>query len=96
MEFALNAAPPHGHVIASEKWRNSSLIQSLRGNSVFYEIGSNVNLLACNTNILHESIAKSFYFKSQKKPSENKNVHCPFRKVQAVTENGCITSFRAI
>lgn len=27
----LNAAPPYGHVIASETWRNSSLIQSLKG-----------------------------------------------------------------
>ncbi|XP_029288967.1 Fanconi anemia core complex-associated protein 24-like [Cottoperca gobio] len=26
----LNAVPPYGHVIASEKWRNSSLIQSLK------------------------------------------------------------------
>ncbi|XP_042365704.1 Fanconi anemia core complex-associated protein 24 isoform X2 [Plectropomus leopardus] len=26
----LNAVPPYGHVIASERWRNSSLIQSLK------------------------------------------------------------------
>lgn len=25
------SVPAHGHVIASEKWRNSSLIQSLKG-----------------------------------------------------------------
>ncbi|XP_044049272.1 Fanconi anemia core complex-associated protein 24 isoform X1 [Siniperca chuatsi] len=30
----LNAVPPYGHVIASEKWRNSSLIQSLKGGGV--------------------------------------------------------------
>ncbi|TNN52135.1 Fanconi anemia core complex-associated protein 24 [Liparis tanakae] len=30
----LNAAPPYGHVIASEKWRNSALIQSLKGAAV--------------------------------------------------------------
>lgn len=32
----LNAVPPYGHVITSEKWRNSSLIQSLKGNFVIY------------------------------------------------------------
>ncbi|XP_039989484.1 Fanconi anemia core complex-associated protein 24 [Xiphias gladius] len=30
----LNAVPPYGHVIASERWRNSSLIQSLKGGGV--------------------------------------------------------------
>ncbi|XP_054476579.1 Fanconi anemia core complex-associated protein 24 isoform X2 [Anoplopoma fimbria] len=30
----LNAVPPYGHVIATEKWRNSSLIQSLKGGGV--------------------------------------------------------------
>ncbi|XP_070764140.1 Fanconi anemia core complex-associated protein 24 [Enoplosus armatus] len=30
----LNAVPPYGHVIANEKWRNSSLIQSLKGGGV--------------------------------------------------------------
>ncbi|GAA6227721.1 Fanconi anemia core complex-associated protein 24 [Lates japonicus] len=30
----LNAVPPYGHVIASEKWRNTSLIQSLKGGGV--------------------------------------------------------------
>ncbi|XP_047451240.1 Fanconi anemia core complex-associated protein 24 [Mugil cephalus] len=30
----LNAVPPYGHVICSEKWRNSSLIQSLKGGGV--------------------------------------------------------------
>ncbi|XP_059190899.1 Fanconi anemia core complex-associated protein 24 [Centropristis striata] len=30
----LNAVPPYGHVITSEKWRNSSLIQSLKGGCV--------------------------------------------------------------
>ncbi|XP_040894053.1 Fanconi anemia core complex-associated protein 24 [Toxotes jaculatrix] len=30
----LNAVPPYGHVIAGEKWRNSSLIQSLKGGGV--------------------------------------------------------------
>ncbi|XP_038550882.1 Fanconi anemia core complex-associated protein 24-like [Micropterus salmoides] len=30
----LNSLPPYGHVIASEKWRNSSLIQSLKGGGV--------------------------------------------------------------
>ncbi|XP_070687406.1 Fanconi anemia core complex-associated protein 24 [Pempheris klunzingeri] len=30
----LNAVPPYGHVISSEKWRNSSLIQSLKGGGV--------------------------------------------------------------
>ncbi|XP_041652211.1 Fanconi anemia core complex-associated protein 24 [Cheilinus undulatus] len=30
----LNAVPPYGHVITSEKWRNSSLIQSLKGAGV--------------------------------------------------------------
>ncbi|XP_033941558.1 Fanconi anemia core complex-associated protein 24-like [Pseudochaenichthys georgianus] len=30
----LNAVPPYGHVITSEKWRNSSLIQSLKGGGV--------------------------------------------------------------
>ncbi|KAF3706066.1 Fanconi anemia core complex-associated protein 24 [Channa argus] len=30
----LNARPPYGHVIASDKWRNSSLIQSLNGGGV--------------------------------------------------------------
>ncbi|XP_032378918.1 Fanconi anemia core complex-associated protein 24 [Etheostoma spectabile] len=30
----VNAVPPYGHVIASEKWRNSSLIQSLKGGGV--------------------------------------------------------------
>ncbi|XP_034391459.1 Fanconi anemia core complex-associated protein 24 [Cyclopterus lumpus] len=33
-EALLNAGPPYGHVIASEKWRNSSLIQSLKGGAV--------------------------------------------------------------
>ncbi len=28
----VNAVPPYGHVIASEKWRNSNLIQNLKGN----------------------------------------------------------------
>lgn len=28
----LNAVPPYGHLIASEKWTNSSLIQRLKGN----------------------------------------------------------------
>ncbi|XP_010739303.2 Fanconi anemia core complex-associated protein 24 [Larimichthys crocea] len=28
------AVPPYGHVVASEKWRNSSLIQSLKGGGV--------------------------------------------------------------
>lgn len=27
----VNAVPPYGHVIACEKWRNSSLIQNLKG-----------------------------------------------------------------
>ncbi|KAM3609572.1 uncharacterized protein V6R79_017226 [Siganus canaliculatus] len=31
---ALSAVPPYGHVVASEKWRNSSLIQSLKGGGV--------------------------------------------------------------
>ncbi|XP_037306332.2 Fanconi anemia core complex-associated protein 24 isoform X1 [Pungitius pungitius] len=30
----LNAVPPYGHVIATEKWRNSPLIQSLKGGGV--------------------------------------------------------------
>lgn len=30
----LNAAPPYGHVITSERWRNSPLIQSLKGGGV--------------------------------------------------------------
>lgn len=30
----LSAAPPHGHVICSEKWRNSPLVQSLKGGGV--------------------------------------------------------------
>ncbi|KAM8751563.1 Fanconi anemia core complex-associated protein 24 [Acanthopagrus latus] len=30
----LNVVPPYGHVITSEKWRNSSLIQSLKGGGV--------------------------------------------------------------
>uniref|UniRef100_UPI0037E7BE01 Fanconi anemia core complex-associated protein 24 n=1 Tax=Semicossyphus pulcher TaxID=241346 RepID=UPI0037E7BE01 len=30
----LNAIPPYGHLFASEKWRNSSLIQSLKGAGV--------------------------------------------------------------
>ncbi|XP_031696840.1 Fanconi anemia core complex-associated protein 24 [Anarrhichthys ocellatus] len=30
----LNAVPPYGHVITSEKWRNSSLIQGLKGGGV--------------------------------------------------------------
>ncbi|KAF7642875.1 hypothetical protein LDENG_00249330 [Lucifuga dentata] len=35
----LNAVPPYGHVIASEKWRKSPLIQSLKGGGVkiFFE-----------------------------------------------------------
>uniref|UniRef100_A0A8C6WRM6 FA core complex associated protein 24 n=1 Tax=Neogobius melanostomus TaxID=47308 RepID=A0A8C6WRM6_9GOBI len=31
----VNAVPPYGHVIACEKWRNSSLIQNLKGKVVF-------------------------------------------------------------
>uniref|UniRef100_A0A3P8X400 FA core complex associated protein 24 n=1 Tax=Cynoglossus semilaevis TaxID=244447 RepID=A0A3P8X400_CYNSE len=34
---ALNAVPPCGHVLSSEKWRNSSLVQSLRGVNVLFE-----------------------------------------------------------
>ncbi|XP_068579452.1 Fanconi anemia core complex-associated protein 24-like [Cebidichthys violaceus] len=30
----LNAVPPYGHVTTSEKWRNSSLIQGLKGGGV--------------------------------------------------------------
>uniref|UniRef100_A0AAQ4NUA2 Fanconi anemia core complex-associated protein 24 pseudonuclease domain-containing protein n=1 Tax=Gasterosteus aculeatus aculeatus TaxID=481459 RepID=A0AAQ4NUA2_GASAC len=30
----LNAVPPYGHVFATEKWRNSPLIQSLKGGGV--------------------------------------------------------------
>lgn len=30
----LNAVPPYGHVIASEKWRNTSLIQNLKGGGI--------------------------------------------------------------
>ncbi|XP_022620333.1 Fanconi anemia core complex-associated protein 24 [Seriola dumerili] len=30
----LNAVPPYGHVIVSEKWRNSSFIQNLKGGGV--------------------------------------------------------------
>lgn len=30
----LNAVPPYGHVIASDTWRNSALIQSLKGGGV--------------------------------------------------------------
>ncbi|XP_035510062.1 Fanconi anemia core complex-associated protein 24 isoform X2 [Morone saxatilis] len=30
----LNAVPPYGHLIASEKWTNSSLIQRLKGGGV--------------------------------------------------------------
>ncbi|XP_029992672.1 Fanconi anemia core complex-associated protein 24 [Sphaeramia orbicularis] len=30
----INAVPPYGHVIASEKWRNTSLIQHLKGGGV--------------------------------------------------------------
>ncbi|XP_068452501.1 Fanconi anemia core complex-associated protein 24-like [Clinocottus analis] len=30
----LNAGPPYGHIIANEKWRNSSLIESLKGGGV--------------------------------------------------------------
>ncbi|XP_071391047.1 Fanconi anemia core complex-associated protein 24 [Centroberyx affinis] len=30
----LNAVPPYGHVIAHEKWRSSSLIESLKGGGV--------------------------------------------------------------
>ncbi|XP_061578691.1 Fanconi anemia core complex-associated protein 24 [Cololabis saira] len=31
---SVNFVPPHGHVICSERWRNSSLIQGLRGGGV--------------------------------------------------------------
>ncbi|XP_076589471.1 Fanconi anemia core complex-associated protein 24 isoform X2 [Chaetodon auriga] len=31
---ALNAGPPHGHVISSEKWRQTSLIRALKGGGV--------------------------------------------------------------
>ncbi|XP_029952003.1 Fanconi anemia core complex-associated protein 24-like isoform X2 [Salarias fasciatus] len=30
----VNAVPPYGHVICCEKWRNSALVQSLRGGGV--------------------------------------------------------------
>ncbi|KAM7397263.1 hypothetical protein PAMP_020248 [Pampus punctatissimus] len=30
VSVVLNAVPPYGHVIASERWRNTSLIQSLK------------------------------------------------------------------
>ncbi|KAK2842827.1 hypothetical protein Q5P01_013027 [Channa striata] len=30
----LNAVPPYGHVIAGDKWRSSSLVQSLKGGGV--------------------------------------------------------------
>ncbi|XP_072241378.1 Fanconi anemia core complex-associated protein 24 isoform X1 [Leuresthes tenuis] len=30
----VNSVPPYGHVICNEKWRNSSLIQSLKGGDV--------------------------------------------------------------
>ncbi|XP_028286504.1 Fanconi anemia core complex-associated protein 24 [Parambassis ranga] len=30
----VSAVPPYGHVICSEKWRNSSLVQSLKGGGV--------------------------------------------------------------
>ncbi|XP_040018212.2 Fanconi anemia core complex-associated protein 24 isoform X2 [Gasterosteus aculeatus] len=30
----LNAVPPYGHVFATEKWRNSPLVQSLKGGGV--------------------------------------------------------------
>lgn len=30
----VNAVPPYGHVVACEKWRNSSLIQNLKGGGV--------------------------------------------------------------
>lgn len=30
----LNAPPPYGHVIAAEKWRNSTLVQVLKGISL--------------------------------------------------------------
>ncbi|XP_060892145.1 Fanconi anemia core complex-associated protein 24 [Labrus mixtus] len=30
----LNAVPPYGHVISSDKWRNSSLLESLKGAGV--------------------------------------------------------------
>lgn len=29
----VNTLPPYGHVIAAEKWRNSTLVQELKGNS---------------------------------------------------------------
>ncbi|XP_041852241.1 Fanconi anemia core complex-associated protein 24 [Melanotaenia boesemani] len=31
---SLNAGPPYGHIVCSEKWRNSSLIQGLKGGDV--------------------------------------------------------------
>ncbi|XP_075996501.1 Fanconi anemia core complex-associated protein 24 [Genypterus blacodes] len=34
MESLLHAVPPLGHVITNEKWRNSALIQSLKGGGV--------------------------------------------------------------
>uniref|UniRef100_A0A8D2ZEL7 FA core complex associated protein 24 n=1 Tax=Scophthalmus maximus TaxID=52904 RepID=A0A8D2ZEL7_SCOMX len=33
----LHAAPPCGHVIANDKWRNSPLVQSLKGVKVLFE-----------------------------------------------------------
>uniref|UniRef100_A0A3Q3G223 FA core complex associated protein 24 n=1 Tax=Labrus bergylta TaxID=56723 RepID=A0A3Q3G223_9LABR len=33
----LNAVPPYGHVISSDKWRNSSLLQSLKGVKLIFE-----------------------------------------------------------
>uniref|UniRef100_A0A672FKP6 FA core complex associated protein 24 n=1 Tax=Salarias fasciatus TaxID=181472 RepID=A0A672FKP6_SALFA len=33
----VNAVPPYGHVICCEKWRNSALVQSLRGVKILFE-----------------------------------------------------------
>ncbi|XP_071316623.1 Fanconi anemia core complex-associated protein 24 isoform X4 [Trachinotus anak] len=55
----LTAAPPYGHVFVGEKWRNSSLIQSLKGGGVKIlfenELGAADFHLANKTCILYVS-----------------------------------------
>lgn len=36
----VNTLPPYGHVIAAEKWRNSTLLQGLKGerSTIFFSI----------------------------------------------------------
>ncbi|KAG7219630.1 hypothetical protein INR49_007187 [Caranx melampygus] len=85
----VNAVPPYGHVIVAEKWRKSSLIQSLKGGGVKIQFESELGVadfhLATKTCIFYVSecdvIAANSY---RRKLVRYRNASSSFQKLVLV------------